>query len=133
MVNIDGFARVITDSKGDIIEVIESHWNDSRIDVGSLEIIDNLGELKTEDAEILLPLIYRHNGSYEDPEESIYVIQEYVLQHGYRQKYYNEIKDFWNSDDECSWRYVDAMIKDYEKLYKEQIDTDSLKSKEEIK
>jgi hypothetical protein len=131
MVNIDGYARVITDENGKIIDVTDYHWDHDQLYacIGRTEIMDYVCDIESSDAEVLIPLTYFYQegkwigADWCDPEQCLNVVAEYVLRWDFKKKYLEDIKKA--NKDQHELQYVDDMIKNFEEIYKEKVDIKS--------
>lgn len=127
MKEADGYAILITNHDGRVVGVYDIEWNHPALNnsIGETEIKDYIPELKSKNSKVLLPLKYAHspegwmNGRWEDPEDIVYVIEEYVLDDNYKEKYKQDIIEAWNDD--INWKYAHDMNEDYEKMYGEKV------------
>lgn len=144
---IDGYARVITDSEGNIIYVIDNHFDNCNLNsnFGSTEIIDSICDLTSKDAEVLIPITYHYseskysNGAYSDPEEILNVQGEFVLCENFKQSMKDRIEkykltdaetiqivnehDFYSTFSDKLGSQVADEIEFFEEIYKEKYDS----------
>lgn len=129
---VDGYARVVTDDKGEIIHVYDVYFTNENLsmNIGTSEIKDGIDYIETNfDSEVLLIIKYHYEeahysgGNYHDPDERFDIVASYVLQTNYKEELISSIRQLQKEEYEFQYpdplEYSMSMIEFYEEIYDE--------------